>query len=398
MSNWHAHFPALQSKPHGQRLAFLDSAASAQKPRQVIDVLTQTLIGPYANIHRGLYQNSALTTQAYEDARTSLAQFLGASPEGLIFTRNSTEAINLVAQTWGRTNLTASSVVVLSEIEHHANIVPWQILQTEIGFTIRVIPAAHLTTESIQPYLVGATLLALTQMSNVTGLRPPLSTIIPLAKLHGAHVLIDGSQAAVHSPQNLALLGADFYALTGHKLYGPTGIGLLWVRPQLLSEMPPYQGGGDMIDQVSLPTGTTFAQGVARFEAGTPAIAEAIALAEAARFVTRLGWPAITKLEHELARHLTNALTALPFIKIYSPENTGIVAFNVNGCHPSDVATLLDQQGVAVRSGHHCAMPYMKALGIESCLRASLALYTTETDINQLTTALVKAYKMLAQG
>ncbi|MBI1309112.1 MAG: aminotransferase class V-fold PLP-dependent enzyme [Proteobacteria bacterium] len=396
--SWHHLFPALQAQPHGQRLAFLDSAASAQKPHAVLTALTQTLSGPYANIHRGLYHNSAVTTQAYEDARATLARFLGAPANSLIFTRNSTESINLVAQTWGRQNLTAKSVVTLSEVEHHANIVPWQLLQSEIGFTIRVIPATTFlqpTTYNLQPLLQGTTLLALTQMSNVTGLKPDLTHIIPLAKQHGAHVLIDGSQGAVHSPQNLTQLGADFYTLTGHKLYGPTGIGLLYARPEILATMPPYQGGGDMIEQVTLPTGTTFAPPPARFEAGTPAIAEAIGLAAAAQFVESLGWPAITKLEHSLATHLTEALSSLPFIQTYSPAATGIAAFNVKGCHPADIATLLDQQGVAVRSGHHCAMPYMKALGIEGCLRASIALYNTEEDITQLTTALTKAHKML---
>ena len=397
MNNLTQHFPALAQKINGQRLAFLDSAASAQKPQSVIDSLSKTLSTNYANIHRGLYHNSAVTTQAYEDARATVATFFGANAQGLIFTRNSTEGINLVAQTWGRKNLTASSIVVLSEIEHHANIVPWQLLQAEVGFTIKVIPLTHLNAEGIAPYLVGATLLALTQMSNVTGLRPPLAEIIPLAKSAGAHVLIDGSQAAVHTQQNLARLGADFYVATGHKLYGPTGIGILWANPKLLESMPPYQGGGDMIEHVTLPTGTTYATGPAKFEAGTPAIAEAIALAEAIRFMQSVGWPTIEAHEKALANHLSSQLTALPFIETYGPKATGIVAFNVKGAHPSDVATLLDQQGVAVRSGHHCAMPYMKSLRIPACVRASLALYSTEADITQLVAALHKAHNMLTR-
>lgn len=396
--SWHTLFPALSETRNGLRLAFLDSAASAQKPQTVITKLSETLSHHYANIHRGLYHNSAITTQAYEDARLTLATFLGTTPNTLIFTRNSTEAINLVAQTWGRKNLTSTSIVTLTEAEHHANIVPWQLLQAEIGFTIKVIPHHLLHSPDplpLRPYLEGSSLLAITQMSNVTGLRPPVEDIIPLAHSLGAKVLVDGSQGAVHGPQNLTALGADFYTLTGHKLYGPTGIGLLYARAELLDAMPPYQGGGDMIEHVLLPTGTTYATGNAKFEAGTPPIAEAVALAEAARFIESLGWDAITKLEHHLAQHLTAQLSSLPFIEMHSAPGSPIMSFNVTGCHATDVATLLDAQNVAVRSGHHCAMPYLKALGQTATLRASLALYTTETDIHQLTHALIKAHKLL---
>lgn len=405
-NNWHTHFPALQQQPNGQRLAFLDSAASAQKPQAVINALTQTLAGPYANIHRGLYYNSAQTTAAFEAARATLATFFNTPTNGLIFTRNATESFNLIAQTWGKTHLNKSSIVVLSALEHHANIVPWQMLQNEIGFTIRIIPLSPnsenqgtLNLTNLKEILQGATLLSLTQKSNVTGYAPPLETIIPLAKQHGATVVIDGSQGAVHSPQNLSQLGADFYVCTLHKLYGPTGLGLLAAKPELLNTLPPYQGGGDMIETVSWNS-TTFAQSPARFEAGTPAIAEAIAAAEAVKFIQTIGWPAIQKHEEHIANLLTTELAKLPFITTYSPPNTGIVAFNLNGAHPSDVATLLSEQGVAVRSGHHCAMPLMNDLPIapehhHTCLRASIALYTQEQDIHQLTTALHKAHKLL---
>lgn len=392
-------FPALLLTVNGKRLAFLDSAASAQKPKAVTTTLTRTLSGPYANIHRGLYYNSAETTAAFEAARTSLAEFLNADAGGLIFTRNATESINLVAQTWGRKHLKASSIVVLTEIEHHANIVPWQLLQAEIGFTIRVLPLSVLkegTTEALTPYFEGAALLAITQMSNVTGFKPNLGVILPLARQLGLTTLVDGSQAAVHHPQNLATLGADFYAVTGHKLYGPNGIGLLWGKPELLNNLPPYQGGGDMIDEVHLPLGTTYAQAPARFEAGTPAIAEAIALATATNFMLSIGWDTIQQHEATMADNLSQMLDNLPFIEQYSPPSTGIAAFNIKGAHPSDVATLLDQQGVAVRSGHHCAMPYMKSLGISGCLRASLALYSTAEDILQLQSSLEKAHKLLS--
>lgn len=399
MNNFSRHFPALQTKVNGHRLAFLDSAASAQKPQSVIDSLTATLTGPYANIHRGLYHNSAVTTQAFEDARITLATFLQANPTGLIFTRNSTESINLVAQTWGRANLTAASAITVTEAEHHANIVPWQILQSQIGFTIRVIPANLLENPNeaeLEPYLAGSALLAITQMSNVTGLRPSLHSIIPQARALGLTVLVDGSQGAVHDAQNLSHLGADFYVCTGHKLYGPTGIGLLWGNPHILAELPPYQGGGDMIETVTLPLGTTYAAPPARFEAGTPAIAEAIALATAVTFITTIGWPQIHAHESALANHLSHTLATMPFVQTYGPSGTGIAAFNLKNCHPSDVATLLDRQGVAVRSGHHCAMPYMAALGTPACCRASISLSATAEDIDQLATALHKAHSMLA--
>lgn len=402
------HFPALSHTVNGNRLAFLDSAASAQKPQVVMDSLTRTLTGPYANIHRGLYYNSAETTAAFEAARTTIAQFLGAEERGLVFTRNATEAVNLVAQTWGRKYLKPSDAVVITEIEHHANIVPWQLLQSEIGFSIRVIPLTVLqnaSTEALTPYLEGARLLAITQMSNVTGFRPDLAFILPLARSLGLTTLVDGAQGSVHSPQDLGNTPdtptsrhptPDFYTATGHKLYGPTGIGILWGRPEILSTMPPYQGGGDMIETVHIPTGTTFAPPPARFEAGTPAIAEAIGLAAAVTFMQSFGWEHIQQHEAHLAKLLTQALEALPFLDVYSPPATGIVAFNIQNAHPADVATLLDQQGVAVRSGHHCAMPYMKALGVTGTLRASLALYSTEDDITQLAAALHKARKMLA--
>ncbi len=393
-----ARFPALSRTVYGKRLAYLDSAASAQKPQAVLDAMQAVLAGPYANIHRGLYYNSAETTAAFEAARERMARFLNADMRGLIAVRNATEGVNLVVQTWGRVNLTKHDAIVLTEVEHHANIVPWQLLQSEIGFEIRVIPLAVLqvaTAESVAPYVAGAKLLAMTQMSNVSGLRPDLSLIVPLAKAAGCVVLVDGSQGVVHGKQDLTALGADFYVMTGHKLYGPNGIGLLWGRPEILETMPPYQGGGDMIEKVVLPLGTTYAGIPARFEAGTPAIAELIGLAAAADFMEGLGWDAIIAHEARMARQLSAMMAELEFIEVYSGADTGIVAFNVKGAHPADVATLLDQQGVAVRSGHHCAMPYMAALGIESCLRASLGVYSTGEDVSQLAEALKKARGML---
>jgi cysteine desulfurase/selenocysteine lyase len=403
-------FPSLQQHPYGhpdgRRLAFLDSAASALKPQAVIDAHTAVLAGPYANIHRGLYHNSAATTAAYEAARAKIAGFFGlphSAENQLIFTRNTTEAINLVAHSFAKPRLRKGGAIVLSELEHHANIVPWQLVAAELGAEIRVIPLATdkqgLDLSNLENLLQGATLLALSHMSNVLGVRPPLEQIVPLAKKYGVAVVLDGSQAAVHGPVNLpemARLGVDFWCMTGHKLYGPTGVGVLWGRPELLAAMPPYQGGGDMIDEVKLPYGTTFATPPARFEAGTPAIAEGIALGAACDWLAGLGWEKVQAHEQHIAAKLSTTLAELDFVDVYSPANTGIAAFNIKGAHPADVATLLDQHGVAVRSGHHCAMPLMQTLGLpQGCLRASVGVYTNAEDLQQLQEALLKAKKLL---
>lgn len=397
---WRQDFPALQRTVHGKRLAFLDSGASAQKPTMVLKTMQEVLGGAYANIHRGLYHNSAATTAAYEAARETLATFLGADPAGLVITRSTTESINLVAQSWGRTNLGPGDTLLLTELEHHANIVPWQLLQAERGFTIKVVPmdaSGNVTAEAVGAALDGsARLLAITQMSNVLGVRPALGEMIGMAQAQGAKVLVDGSQGAVHGPQDLATLGADFYVMTGHKLYGPNAVGLLWAKPETLDQMPPWQGGGDMIEAVDFG-GTTYARGVARFEAGTPPIAEVIGLAAAADYLTGLGWEAVTAHERAMAALLDEALDQVPGLVRYGAagRGNGIASFNLDGCHPHDVATLLDQQGVAVRSGHHCAMPLHKALGVAGTVRASLGLYTVPEDIEQLAAGLRKAGEML---
>jgi cysteine desulfurase/selenocysteine lyase len=397
---WQTDFPALARTVRGQRLAFLDSAASAQKPKAVLETMTEVLGGAYANIHRGLYYNSALTTAAYEDARGTIARMVNADPNGTIFTRNATEAINLVAQTWGRQNLTEKSTVLLTELEHHANIVPWQLLRDEIGFNILVAPIndkSEVTPEVIERILSRnkITLCSISQMSNVMGARPALSKIIPMLKEHGAIVLVDGAQGVVHGPTNLKTLGADFYVFSGHKLYGPTGIGVLCAAPELLNSMPPYNGGGDMIETVSFDK-TTYAQSPARFEAGTPAIAEAIGLAAACDYVQNIGWEAIVAHEHKLAQQLAETLRGINGLTLYGDPASGIASFNLDGCQASDVATILDQCGVAVRSGHHCAMPLNAKLGIKASVRASLALYNESADIEQLAVGLAKAKKLLS--
>ncbi len=392
-------FPALALRVHGQRLAFLDSGASAMKPQVVLDALQGVLAGPYANIHRGLYHNSATTTAAFEAARATVARFMNAPDNEIVFTRNATEAVNLVAQTWGRANLQAGDAVVLSALEHHANIVPWQLLAAEKGFEIRVLPlrGSGLDAADLQPLLADGKvkLLALTAKSNVLGTAPVLADFIAPARAAGALVLVDASQLVVHAPVDVRALGADFVVWTGHKLYGPNGIGVLWGRYGVLAAMPPYQGGGDMIENVSW-RGTTYAAPPARFEAGTPAIAEAIALAAACDYVSGLGWNRIIAHEKAMAALLDDVMR-LPFIESHSPAGTGIAAFNIKGAHPADVATLLDQAGVAVRSGNHCAMPLMADLGLaeRGCVRASLGVYTQPEDIVQLASALHKAHKLL---
>lgn len=394
-----ADFPALALQVHGQRLAFLDSGASAMKPQVVLGALHGVLAGPYANIHRGLYHNSAATTAAFEAARGTVARFMNAADNEVVFTRNTTEAINLVAQTWGRANLKAGDAVVLSALEHHANIVPWQLLAAEKGFEIRVLPLRQATVDAADlPALLAdgkVKLLALTGKSNVLGSMPALADVIAPARAAGAKVLIDASQLVVHTPLDVQALNADFVVWTGHKLYGPNGIGVLWGRYDILASMPPYQGGGDMIETVSW-RGTTYAPPPARFEAGTPAIAEAVGLAAACDYVSGLGWPAIIAHEKALEAVLDDVMQ-LPFVERYSPAGTGIAAFNIQNAHPADVATLLDQAGVAVRSGNHCAMPLMADLGLaeRGCVRASIGVYTQVTDLEQLAAALHKAHKLL---
>lgn len=401
-----AAFPSLAGRPNGQRLAFLDSAASALKPNVVLEAMEGVMAGPYANIHRGLYHNSAVTTAAYEAARAALGAFFGLDKTGsqnLIFTRNTTESLNLVAQSYARPSLKNGDAMVLSALEHHANIVPWQMVAEACGAEIRVIPLAadkqSLDLSNLDALLQGAKVLAITQYSNVLGVQPPLAVLCAAAKRAGVTVVVDGTQAAVHGPIDLpalAAMGVDFWACTGHKIYGPTGIGLLWGRAELLAAMPPFQGGGDMIEHVRLPYGTTFAAPPARFEAGTPAIAEAIGLAAACDWVTRVGWDAIQAHERAMAKALHGVLESLPYVECYSPAESLVQAFNVRGAHPADVATLLDQHGVAVRSGHHCAMPLMALLALpQGCVRASIGIYTTPTDIEQLAGGLQKVQAML---
>ncbi|MCE2574887.1 cysteine desulfurase [Komagataeibacter sp. FNDCR2] len=391
-----ADFPILSQKVHGRDLVFLDSAASAQKPRQVIDCMADTMRTQYANIHRGLYWMSERTTEAYEGVRDQVAGFLGASArEEIIFTRNSTEAINLVAHSYGAL-LRPGQVVLISEMEHHANIVPWQMLRDRAGIELRVTPVTDdgaLDMEALGRNLSDGkvALVAITHMSNVLGTITDARAIADMAHAAGAKVLFDGSQLAVHRRVNVRELDADFYVLTGHKLYGPTGIGVLWARREILDEMPPFLGGGDMISTVSFAQ-STWAPVPHKFEAGTPAIIETIGLGAAISYIESIGFDRIGAHEEALTAHALDALGQVNGLKVIgtAPERGGVISFTMADVHPHDIATLLDRNGIAVRAGHHCAEPLMRRLGVSATARASFGIYTTPEEIDMLAATLVQ--------
>ncbi len=402
MGQYRADFPVLQRKMNGQRLAYLDTASSAQKPRAVLSALTAALDTHYANIHRGLYQFSQQTTTAYEGARAKIADFIGApSEKEIVFTRNATEAINLVAASWGGT-LRQGDEIILSGMEHHANIVPWQLLRDRTGIVIKIIPVLDNGTLDLAAYEAllspKTKLVAVTHVSNALGTVNDVFKISQIAKKFNVEikVLVDGSQAVVHNVVNIAALGVDFYVFTGHKLYGPNGIGVLWGRYDLLSAMPPYQGGGDMIEKVTFE-GTTYKAPPARFEAGTPAIAEAIALGAAVEYLAAIGMANIAAHEAELLSYAMEQLQDVPGLTFYgtAPDKAGIISFTAKWGHPSDIAMILDQQGVAVRTGHHCCQPLMARFGIDATVRASLGLYSNEADVDALVKGLLKAKELL---
>lgn len=395
-------FPILSTRVHGKPLVFLDSGASAQKPRQVIDAVRAVYESGYANIHRGVYQLSQVATERFEAVRGKVARFIGAgSPNEIVFTRNATEAINLVAQSYGRTFFKEADEVVISEMEHHANIVPWQILATQIGIKVCVAPideTGALILEEFAKLLGPRTrLVAITHCSNVLGTVTPAAEIVRLAHDKGIPVLFDGAQAVVHEQVDVRALDADFYVFTGHKLYGPSGTGVLYGKKSLLAKMPPYQGGGDMIAHVSF-AGTTFREPPYRFEAGTPAIAEVIGLGAAIDYVESVGRPAIAEWEHGLRDYATSRLAEVPGLTIYgtAPGKAAILSFALDCAHPHDIGTILDGEGVAVRAGHHCAEPLMERLGVPATARASFAMYNTTEDADALVAAIHKVREMFA--
>jgi len=396
-------FPILTQTVRGKPLVFLDSAASAQKPRAVIDAMVGAMETQYANVHRGLHWMSERTTEAYEATRDHAARLLNAADRAeIVFVRNSTEAINLVAYSYGRGVLKPGQAVLISAMEHHSNIVPWQLLREDRGIELRVAQisdAGELDMAAFERLLADGKvgLVAITHMSNVLGTYTPAERIVQVAHAHGAKVLLDGSQAIVHRRVDVQALGCDFYAFTGHKLYGPTGIGVLWARRELLEAMPPFMGGGDMISSVSYER-TTWAAVPHKFEAGTPAILEGIGLGAAIRYVEAIGYDAIAAHERALTEHAILRLSAIDGVTILgrAQDRGGVVSFILDRAHAHDVATLLDRSGIAVRAGHHCAEPLMHRFGIESTARASFAIYTTLAEIDFLADALVRVREFFA--
>ena len=394
-----ADFPIFDQMRNGKPVAFLDSAASAQKPRAVIDAMSAMMETHYANIHRGLYAWGAESSAAYEQARRTTARFLNAASDNeIVFTRNATEAINLVASSWGGTNLTAGDEVIVTGLEHHANIVPWMMLKEKKGVVIRVVPVVDgaLDMAAFESLLSDKTkLVAVTHMSNVLGTVTDIRGIVQKAKSAGAVTLVDGSQAAVHFTVDVQDIGCDFYVVTGHKLYGPTGIGALYGRAELLEAMPPYQGGGEMIEQVSFEM-VTYREPPLRFEAGTPAIVEAVGLGAALSYLGALDRDAVEAHESALLAMADKEMAGISGVTVYpgGPQRAGLLSFNVDGVHAHDVATIFDQMGVAVRAGHHCAQPLMKILGVPATARASFGLYNTQEDVERLVEGVHKVKKL----
>jgi cysteine desulfurase / selenocysteine lyase len=394
-------FPILERRIHGLPLAYLDSAATTQKPRVVIDALTSFYECSNANVHRGVHTLGEEATEAFEGTRAHLARFLGAGrPEEIVFTRGTTEAINLVASAWGRHNITPGDEVVLTELEHHSNIVPWQLLAAATGARLRWIPLLDdgtLDMEAARDAIGSRTrLVAVTQMSNVLGTITPLADIIELAHEHGALVLVDGAQSVSHMPVDVRALGCDFFAMSAHKLLGPTGVGALYGRWEILSHMEPYQGGGSMIDTVSHDQ-STWADPPARFEAGTPDIAGVAAFDAALTYLDDLGIDRVQQHDRDLTAYTVDRLRRLDGVTVFGTmpleQRAGAISLAVDGIHPHDLGTFLDQQGIAIRAGHHCAQPLMRRLDVVATARASFSVYTTFEEIDRLEQAIHDAQR-----
>ncbi len=398
-------FPILDQEQNGRRLVFLDSAASSQRPVQVVEAMTDFYHTSYANVHRGVYRIAEQATNAFEQARQRTAQFIGAAdPREVVFTKNATEAINLVAGSWGRANLGPGDAIVLTLLEHHANIVPWQMLAAEKGFEIRWIPVTtdgRLDLSTLDTLVDGAKLVAFTSMSNVTGAITSTEQVIAAAKAAGAVTVVDACQSVPHMPTDVGQLGADFVAFSGHKMLGPTGIGVLWGRLDLLEAMPPFLGGGGMILNVTTD-GFLPDQPPAKFEAGTPPIAEAVGLAAAIDYLEALGMEAIREHEVSLTAYALRKLTSElgDDLTIHGPAEPaargGVLSIDLHGVHAHDVSQILDEQAVCIRPSHHCAKPLMRELGVPATARASLYVYNGPDDIDALAEALVAARDFFA--
>ena len=395
-------FPILGRIIHGKPLVYLDNAATSQKPSQVVRALVDFYEQHNANVHRGVHTLSQEATDLYEAARARVARFLGAErDEEIIFTRGTTESINLVAATWGRANLQAGDEIVLSLLEHHSNLVPWQLVAAERGAVLRFIPldAEGRLDMAAAHELIGARtrMVAIAHVSNVLGTVTPVQELAAMAHAVGALLLVDGAQSAPHMPVNVRALGCDFFACSAHKMLGPTGVGVLYGRRRLLRGLAPYQGGGSMIARVDLES-STFAPAPTRFEAGTPNIADAIAFAAALDYLDAVGMEAIHEHEQQLTAYALERLDAIPGLSIYGPptmrDRGGVIAFNYRDYHPHDVAMVLDYEGIAVRAGHHCAQPLMRCLDVTATTRAAFYLYNTEAEVDRLAGALSRVEQL----
>ncbi len=397
-----ADFPALALKVYGKDLVYLDNAASAQKPKAVLDRLTEAYTSEYANVHRGLHYLANAATEAYEGARGKVAQFLNASrSEEIIFTRNVTEAINLVASSFGEPNIGEGDEIVLSIMEHHSNIVPWHFLRERHGAVIKWAPVddeGNFLIEEFEKLLSPRTkLVAITQMSNALGTAVPVKEVVRVAHARGIKVLVDGAQGAVHLPVDVQDIDCDFYAFTGHKLYGPTGIGVLYAKHEHLVAMRPYNGGGEMIREVAKDW-VTYGDPPHKFEAGTPPIVQAIGLGAAIDYVNSIGKARIAAHEHDLVEYAQEKLREINSLRLIgTAKNKGpVISFELKGAHAHDVATVIDRQGIAVRAGTHCVMPLLERFNVTATCRASFGMYNTRDEVDQLAQALIKARELFA--
>ena len=397
-----ADFPALALKVYGKDLVYLDNAASAQKPLAVLDRMTKAYTSEYANVHRGLHYLANAATEAYEGARIKVAQFLNAGrPEEIIFTRSITEAINLVASSWGAPNLKEGDEIVLSILEHHSNIVPWHFLRERQGVVIKWAPVddeGNFLLDEFEKLLTPRTkLVAITQMSNALGTAVPVKDVVRLAHARGIKVLVDGAQGAVHLPVDVQDIDCDFYAFTGHKLYGPTAIGALYAKHEHLVAMRPFNGGGEMIREVAQDW-VTYGDPPHKFEAGTPPIVEAIGLGAAIDYVNSIGKDRIAAHEHDLLTYATGRLREINSLRLIgTAKNKGpVISFEMKNAHAHDIATVIDRQGVAVRAGTHCVMPLLERFNVTATCRASFGMYNTKDEVDQLVKALIKAQEMFA--
>lgn len=397
-----AEFPILSRKIHGKPLVYLDSAATTQKPQAVIDALIHYYTDENSNIHRGVHTLSEEATASYEESRATVQRFLNAAdPREIIFVRGATEGINLVAQTWGRANIRTGDEIIISAMEHHSNIVPWQILCEQQGANLRIAPvndAGELLLDEFEKLLGPKTkLVAMSHVSNALGTVNPVRKIVEAARRVNARVLLDGAQAVPHMPVDVRAIDCDFYAFSGHKIYAPTGIGILYGKAELLEAMPPYQGGGDMISSVTFEK-TLYNRLPYKFEAGTPHVSGAIGLGAALDYVNSVGLDRITRHEKQVLTYGTGRLLEIPGLRLVgtAKEKEGILSFVLEGVHPHDVGTILDQEGIAIRTGHHCAQPLMERFGVPATARASLALYNTVEEMDALVRGIEKVREVFA--